>query len=78
MTRILKTTLLASALLTVGVYAGGKGVTLAETEVVNIEEKYSGYYVGVGLLAAKFHSCGNGCDYEDETYGAMYKSRARL
>lgn len=74
MTRILKTILFASVLLVTGVYGSGKGVTLATAEVINVEEEYySGYYLGLGLLAAKFHSCGNDCDYEDETYGAMLR-----
>lgn len=73
MSKILKATLLASALLTGGAYAGGKGLTLATAEVIALDEEYSGYYLGLGLLAAKFHSCGNGCDYEDETYGAMLR-----
>jgi len=73
MTSVSKAIILILTLFTVQIQAGGKGVVLAKSEVVTLEEEYFAYYVGAGLVAAKFHSCGNGCDYEDETYGGMLR-----
>jgi len=73
MKKLLKTTVLGLALLSTSVYAGGKAVAPVEAEVLPIPEDSSPWYLGVGLVAAKFHACGDGCDYEDLTYGAMLR-----
>ena len=65
--------LISVALLSTSIYAGGKIVAPVEVKVVPVTEEISSWYLGVGLAAAKFHSCGDGCDYEDVTYGAMLR-----
>ena len=65
--------LISVALLSASIYAGGKRVTPVEAEVLPIPEDISPWYLGLGLVAAKFHSCGDNCDYEDVTYGAMLR-----
>ena len=73
MKQLVKNTVLGLALLSTSMYAGGKIVSPVEAEVLPVPEKISAWYLGVGLVAAKFHSCGDGCDYEDLTYGAMLR-----
>ncbi len=73
MKTLLKRTILGLALLSTYNYAGGKAVDLVEAEVLPIPEDSSPWYLGAGLVAAKFHACGNNCDYEDLTYGAMLR-----
>jgi len=71
--KIIAATLLGLALLTTSMYAGGKHVAPVEAEVIPVPEDISPWYIGVGVVAAKFHACGDGCDYEDLTYGAMLR-----
>jgi OOP family OmpA-OmpF porin len=66
-------TLIGLALLTTGIYAGGKVVSPADTQVKPVPEDISSFYLGAGMVATKLHACGNGCDYEDLTYGAMLR-----
>jgi len=73
MKQLLKSTVLGLALISTGMYAGGKIVAPVNVEVAPVPEEISSWYLGVGLAAAKFHSCGDGCDYEDLTYGAMLR-----
>ncbi len=73
MKRVLKSTVSVMVLLSTCMYAGGKGVALAETPVASVPEDISSWYLGAGLVALKFHSCGNSCSYEDLTYGAMLR-----
>ena len=65
--------LISITILTTCTYAGGKSVGPVEAEILPIPEDISSWYLGVGLVAAKFHACGDGCDYEDLTYGAMLR-----
>jgi OOP family OmpA-OmpF porin len=65
--------LIGLALLTTSIYAGGKAVSPVDAQIKPIPEDISSFYLGVGMVAAKFHACGNGCDYEDLTYGAMLR-----
>ena len=74
MTKIVKIIVLSMVLFTMNIYAGGKGVVLVDTKVIPVGVDYSALYVGVGAVATKFHSCGNDCNYEDETYGAMLRA----
>jgi OOP family OmpA-OmpF porin len=56
------------------IYAGGKYVAPVDAPVAFIPTKTpSPWYLGAGLVWAKFHSCGNLCTYEDVTYGAMLR-----
>lgn len=73
MKRVFKSGILGFILLTTYTYAGGKAVAPVEAEVLPVPEDISPWYLGVGLVAAKFHACGNGCTYEDLTYGAMLR-----
>jgi len=73
MKRVIKNIILGMALLSVSIYAGGKVVAPVDAEVLPVPEDISSWYIGVGLVAAKFHACGTGCDYEDLTYGAMLR-----
>jgi OOP family OmpA-OmpF porin len=73
MIKILKITIANLVLFTMNSYGGSKVVAPVEAEVVAVAEDYSPLYFGVGLVATKFHSCGNDCSYEDETYGAMLR-----
>jgi len=73
MIKILKITIASFALFTMNSYGGGKFVAPVEAKVIAVGEDYSSLYLGVGLVATKFHSCGNNCSYEDETYGAMLR-----
>ncbi len=66
--------LLLSAMLLMSILnAGEKAVVPVDAEVIPLSEDISAWYLGIGLTAANFSSCGNGCAYEDETYGAMLR-----
>ncbi len=73
MKQLFKSSVIGLALISTSVYAGGKYVAPVEAEVIPVPEDISPWYLGAGLVAAKFHACGNGCDYEDLTYGAMLR-----
>ena len=73
MTTLLKSSILGLLLLTTYNYAGGKAVAPVEAEVLPVPEDISPWYLGAGLVAAKFHACGDGCSYEDLTYGGMLR-----
>ena len=73
MIKMLKTAVFGFSLLTMSIHAGGKAVAPVDAEVISIEQDYFSVYLGLGLVAAKFHSCGNDCSYEDETYGTMLR-----
>ena len=65
--------LITLALLTSTTYAGGKHIAPVEAEVLPVPEDISSWYLGMGLVAIKFHACENDCQYEDETYGVMLR-----
>ena len=72
--RALTTKLLISiAILTTCTHAGGKSVAPVEAEVLPVPEDISSWYLGLGIVAAKFHACKNDCSYEDQTYGVMLR-----
>lgn len=54
-------------------YAGSKRISPVEAPVKPIPEDISAWYAGIGVVATKFHACGDGCSYEDLTYGAMLR-----
>lgn len=71
---LFKSTILGLTLLTTTIYAGGKAVAPTAAVVAPIPEDISPWYLGAGLVLAKFYdSCTNGCTYEDVTYGAMIR-----
>ena len=65
--------LISIAILTTSTYAGGKSVRAVEVEILPIPKNISSWYLGLGVVAAKFRACGNDCSYEDQTYGAMLR-----
>jgi len=73
MKKVIKNIILGMSLLSVGSYAGGKAVAPVDASVLPVPEDISSLYIGIGLVAAQFHACGEGCDYEDLTYGAMLR-----
>ncbi|WP_295418305.1 porin family protein [Sulfurovum sp.] len=68
-------TLLTVAVLTAGMYAGGKVVAPVEAPVAVIPVTTpSPWYLGAGLVWAKLSGCDLvNCSYEDTTYGAMIR-----
>jgi len=56
-------------------YAGGdKNIIPTATPVVPVEAvDFSGWYIGAGLVWAKFGACESSCTYEDVTYGLMMR-----
>lgn len=73
MKTLFKSTILGLALLNTTIYAGGKAVAPAVAVVAPIPEDISPWYLGAGLVWAKFSACENDCKYEDVTYGAMIR-----
>jgi len=68
--------LMTTALLTSGMYAGGKNVTPVDAPIATIPEvaNPSPWYLGAGLVMAKLHGCDLvNCSYEDVTYGGMLR-----
>ena len=57
----------------ISLYAGGgKDITPAATPIAAVETvDFSGWYLGAGLVRAKFVGCTGSCTYEDVTYGLM-------
>ena len=73
MRTLMNSTIIGLLLLTTHNYAGGKMVAPVETEAIPVSGDISSWYLGLGTVAAKFHGCGNGCNYEDLTYGTMLR-----
>jgi opacity protein-like surface antigen len=69
MKKIVLTSVLAFAVLHTTIYAGGDIVPAPILE----DETPSAWYMGAGLVWAKFNTCGGGCNYEDATYGGMIR-----
>jgi OOP family OmpA-OmpF porin len=69
-----KAILIFSTLFIANLYGGGKTIAPPEVDVVKIGEDISSLYLGVGIVANKFHACGYNCTYEDKTYGLMLRA----
>ncbi len=74
MTRIFKMALLGAILLAMSLHGRGMVLPKSDAENIVLEEDDTPLYLGIGLVAAKLHSCGNSCTYEDETYGIMLRA----
>ncbi len=72
-----KNILLSSFLITlmsITVYAGGKGVVPAVTPVTPVSVvDPSPFYVGVGLIRGNYYKDTDTCEYEDTTYGGLIR-----
>ncbi len=71
--------LLAMAIISTNVFAGGKGVVPVEVAVepIPVMQTPSPIYLGLGLLWGRYNGLCNGkkgCDYEDVTYGALLRA----
>jgi OOP family OmpA-OmpF porin len=60
-------------LLSMGIQAGSKQISPVDAPVIPIVDKATPWYLGLGLVAIKFHACSNDCSYEDLTYGVMVR-----
>ena len=53
---------------------GGKNTMPVAAPVMPVKAvEFSGWYIGVGLVRAKFAACVDSCTYEDVTYGLMVR-----